>query len=345
MDGHQDAETWQALLGQLIAQPQERARLSEAIHVRPVTLQRWAEEISRPREGNLRALISNIPAEAYTLFMHLLVKDFPELLQERLPEERFIETIPSEFYARILSNLALTPRALYRQATQDLLLQQALQHLDPNREGLSITLAVCTPPRAGQKVRSLHEVAGLATPPWPYHLTDKFLFLGDESLIGYAVVHAHSITIDDREGMTFFPAHWTEHERSAAVFPILRQARIAGGLIVSSVQEAFFTLPRMAILEAYAHLAACMFEAEDCFAAEDIELNIMPAYTLQRPYFAGFTRRFLRKYAEKSAEDGHPASFAQMRQLVWQDLEEVLLQVSAQAQVERTQPISEKEGK
>ncbi len=336
MDGYQDAETWQALLGQLVAQPQERTRLAEAVRVKPVTLQRWAEGISRPREANLRALIGNLPAEAYTLFMHLLVKDFPELLQERLPEERLIETIPSEFYARILSNLALTPRPLYRQATQDLLLQQALQHLDPNRDGLSITLALCTLPHAGQKVRSLHEVAGLATPPWPYHLTDKFLFLGAESLIGYAVMHAHSAMIRDREEMTFFPAHWTEHERSAAAFPILRQARIAGGLIASSVQEAFFTPQKMAILEAYAHLATCLFEAEDCFATEDIELNIMPAHTLQRPYFAGFTRRFLRKYAEKSAEEEYPVSSFQVRQLVWQDLEEVLLQVSAQVQVEHT---------
>lgn len=336
MGGYQDAETWQALLGQLVAQPQERTRLAEAMRVKPVTLQRWAEGISRPREANLRALIGNLPAEAYTLFMHLLVKDFPELLQERLPEERLIETIPSEFYARILSNLALTPRPLYRQATQDLLLQQALQHLDPNRDGLSITLALCTLPHAGQKVRSLHEVAGLATPPWPYHLADKFLFLGAESLIGYAVMHAHSAMIRDREEMTFFPAHWTEHERSAAAFPILRQARIAGGLIASSVQEAFFTPQKMAILEAYAHLATCLFEAEDCFAAEDIELNIMPAYTLQHPYFTGFTRRFLRKYAEKSAEEEHPVSSFQVRQLVWQDLEEVLLQVSTQVQVEHT---------
>jgi len=334
MDGHREPATWQEFLGQLIASTQERARLATAIRVRPITLQRWAEGISRPRDTHIRALVKNLPSGVYTLFMHLLVIDFPELLQETLPEVHFAQKLPPEFYARALRNLALTPQPLYRQSMQDLLLQQALQHLDPDRQGLAITLAVCTLPRAGCKVRSLHEIAGLATPPWPYNVVENLLFLGAESLVGYAITHVRATVINDREELTLFPAHWTEHERSAAAFPILRHAQIAGGLIVASAQEYFFTPPRLALLEAYAHLAACLFEPADFFASEEIALRIMPVSTLQRPYFAGYTRRVLQKFAEANAKGEQQVTLPRVRQLVWQDLEDVLLHVSSPTSVE-----------
>ena len=331
MSNQQEPATWQEFLGQLIANPQEKQRLATAIHVRPVTLQRWAEKISVPRTENIRALLKQLPPQTYPLFMRLLNADFPELLREELSEERFFQKLPSEFYERVLSNLAQTPQPMYRQSTQDLILQQMLEHLDPDQHGLAITLAACVLPRSGGKVRSLREIGGLGTPPWPRHLSERRIFLGAESLAGYAITHGRPYAIDSRDEMTFFPAHWTEHERSAAAFPLWRQARIVGALIVSSIHEYFFIQPRLAIIDGYAHLAACIFESEASFAPREIELRMMPSYALQLPYFTGYNQRVSQKFAA-AAEMGQRVTLQQVREWVWQDLEEVFLQVFLQTE-------------
>ncbi|HEY7414932.1 MAG TPA: GAF domain-containing protein [Ktedonobacteraceae bacterium] len=325
--------TWQEFLGQLIANPQERARLASALHVRPITLQRWTEGVSRPRDENIRLLIKNLPREIYPLFMRLLLVDFPGLLHDEVPEERFFQGLPAEFYARALSNLALTPMSIYRQSMQDLILQQMLQHLDPDQYGLSITFAICVPPRSGRKVRSLREVGGLATPPWPRNLAEKPMFLGIESLVGYAVTQVRPCVINSQDEVTFFPVQWTEHERSTASFPILRHGCIVGGLIVSSAREFFFTPPRLAVIEDYAHLASCIFEPEESFGSNEIELGVMPSYAHQYSYFSGYNERVSQKLVEAEAA-GRPITLQQARQFVWQDLEELLLQVTLQIGIE-----------
>lgn len=316
--------TWQEFLGQLIANPKEKVRLATLLRVRPITLQRWAEGESRPRDTNIRALLKHIPEGTYPLFMHLLVRDFPELLEDVLPRENFCEHIPSEFYARAISNLALTPQPMYRQSMQDLIFQQALEHLDADRLGLSITLAVCVPPLSGQKVRSLREVGGLANPPWPHSPAEKPMFLGSESLVGYALMHMRPYVINSREEITLFPAHWTEHERSAAAFPILRQSRLVGGLIVSSAQEYFFTPPRYAVIEAYSALAACIFEQERSYSSDEIDLQLMPSYPRQVSFFASYNQRVSQKFIEAGCR-GDTVTLQQIRELVWQEIENDLL--------------------
>jgi hypothetical protein len=262
--------------------------------------------------------------------MSLLVSDYPELLREELPEEHSWEGIPSEFYSRAMSNLALTPQPLYRQSMQQLILQQMLEHLDPDRYGLLITLAICMPPpRLECKVRSLREIGGQGTPPWPRNLPEKSMFLGAESLAGYAITHGHPHVLNSLEEMACFSSEWTKHQQSMAAFPLWRQARIAGSLIVSSVQEAFFTQPRISVIESYTHLAACIFEPEEFFDPEKIELRLMPSHTLQRPYLSGYNQRVLQKFAEINVM-GQRITLQEVCKLVWQDLEEVLIQVFLQ---------------
>lgn len=325
--------SWQALLKQLIADPQIRARLAAALHVRPITLQRWGEGFTHPHDGNVRLLLKYFPREHYPLFLRLLAVDFPELLQEELPQERAFDELPTEFYARAMSSLARTPISLYPQAMQDLILQQALQHLDPDQQGLSITLAICVPPRAGHKVRSLREIGGLGTPPWPRIPTERPLFLGAESLAGYALTHAHACVINSREEMTFFPTQWTEHEQSAATFPILRRARVVAVLIISSAQPYFFTPPQLKVIENYAYLATCIFQTEQAFTSDEIELRIMPQEALQRPYFVDYNQRVSQKLIEANQAE-QQLTLQQAHLLVWQDLEDILLQIGLQTSVE-----------
>lgn len=329
-------ENWQAMLKVLIADTRMRARLAEAIHVRQVTLQRWSDGATRPRIENIRALLKHLPSEYYPQFMRLVLVDFPELLRDELSEDRIIEHIPSEFYARVLSNRALIPMAIYRQSMQDLILQQALQHLDPDQHGLALTMVICVPPRnKGGRVRSLHEFGGLGTPPWPRHLEERPLFLGAESLIGYALSHVRPCVINSRDDVTIFPAQWGIHERSIAAFPIIVHGRLVGGLVAASAHELFFTPQRIALLEAYAHLAICIFELDKTFAPEEIELNLMPPYGQQRPYFAGYHQRVSRKLIARNGSK-EQITLEQARQLVWQDLEEVLLQAVSQSEIENT---------
>jgi hypothetical protein len=323
----QEPATWQEYLGQMIVSTQERARLATVLHVRPITLQRWVQGVSRPRDENIRLLLKNIPKDDYPLFLHLLLADFPDLLKEDIPPERFVHAVPTEFYARALSNLAQTPPSIYRQSMQDLILQQAIQHLDPDQHGCLITLACCVPPRPGKKVRSLHEMGRIATSPWNRQVEEKPGFFGMESLAGYAIAHAHRCTVNSRDESTFYPVQWIEHERSTAAFPVLRHGRFAGSLLFSSTREFFFSPARLAVIEEYAHLAACIFEAEETFDLQEIELKIMPSYAQQHPYFAGYHFRVTRKMVEAN-EQGKPITLQQARQLVWQDLEEILLQVS-----------------
>src|SRR5258708_4078504 len=127
MGSLQEPATWREFLKQLIVNPQERERLAAAVRVRPTTLPRWAEGVSKRRGENIRALLKNLPPEAYPLFMRSLLADFPELRREELSEERFFHEVPSEFYARALRSLALTPQRMYRQFMQDLILQQMLE--------------------------------------------------------------------------------------------------------------------------------------------------------------------------------------------------------------------------
>jgi GAF domain-containing protein len=261
--------------------------------------------------------------------MRLLLRSFPELLQDMLPQERLCQTIPSEFYARALSNLARTPQPMYRLSMQDLLLQQQLEQLDPDRRGLAVGIVVCIPPRTGGKVRSLRELGGLGTPPWPANLTARPLFLGAESLVGYAVQHLRPFVVNSKEEMTFLPARWTEFERSMAAFPILLRARVVGGLLVSSAQEFFFTETRLSILEGYAHLASCLFEQEEAFDPADIDLQIMPSTAQQRPYFQDCNQRVSQKFAELISEK-RQVTVQEVRQLIWQEIEERLLQAPLQ---------------
>jgi hypothetical protein len=326
MSSLQEPSTWQEFLGQLIENPQERQRIAALVRVRPITLQRWVEGISRPRDENINMLLRVLPPVSYPLFMRLLIVDFPHLVQEELPAERFMPEIPSEFYARSLHALTFTPQLICRQTIQDLVLQQTLEHLDPERRGLSVSVVTCVPPGQERVVRSLREIGGLGTPPWPRNLAEKTMFLGSESLVGYAVSQMSQCVVNTRDEITVFPVRWMENERSAAAFPIMCHARVAGALVVASALEHFFTKANIAVLENYSHLASLLFEPEEFFDAQEIVLRMMPEYELQEPYFAGYNRRISQKFAEANGR-GISITLREARQLVWQDLEEVLLQV------------------
>ena len=332
MEKRPEPSTWQEYLGRMIEETQMKEHLAEATHVRTITLQRWATGISKPRDDNMRTLLKILPIEHYVPFLRLISIDFPDLSVEGPELEQVRHDLPAEFYARVLSALALTPLPMARQTVQDLLFRQALEQLDPDRRGLSISLVCCVPPRAGNKVRSLREVGGLGTPPWPPDLAQKTMFLGAESLVGHIISRSRYGVINSRDELTFFPANWTEKEQSVAAFCIARYTRVAGALLVSSAREHFFTPSRVALLEHYSHLAALIFEPWEFYDLSALDLKMMPSETIQAPYFHDFNQRVSRQFADAIAEH-RQITLQEARQLIWQDLEEELLQAFLQTGV------------
>jgi transcriptional regulator with XRE-family HTH domain len=322
-------QTWQELLSQLIEDIQLEKRLAQEMGVQPITLRRWARGVVQPREDNVRRLLKAVPREVYPEFARLIVKDFPELLQTPAeapaPPEQPVP--PVEVYVRALTLYTTTPPSLYPQAFYDLLLQQMLKQLDPERRGMAVTIARCMPPPAGQKVRSLREIAGRGNPPWPRDLGQQAIFLGAESLAGAAVTHCRLVMISSRhEDYHLFPAHWVEHEQSAVACPILCQTRIGGCLIVSSALPHAFSSTHQALIERYAQLLSLAFPAGSFHHHDDIELHLMPPYTEQLKYIRNF-RMYVYKRLDEAKAGGRALSLYEAQEHVWQEIEQRLLEL------------------
>jgi hypothetical protein len=321
----QQAITWRELLGKLTMNVRERRRLAEAASVTVATLQRWVKDHTMPREEHLVQLLSALPEDVYPTFLHLAAVDFPGLLHGNKLHRQELEglDIPPTFYQRVLSTYAQTPWPMCFQAILDLLTQQIIELLDAERQGLAISIVRCMPPDAHGHVLSLLEVGGRGTHPWKPDLGQKVYFYGAESLVGHALSHFMTSVVNSRREQTFYPAHWTDHENSAAAFPILRHALVAGGLVVSSTREGFFTGDTITLLEYYANLAALLFEPRDFFKTTAIQLRVMPHYQRQEPFFADFNQRVSRKFAFSRSES--QITLPQARLSVLQDLEAEML--------------------
>ena len=321
----QEPETWRDLLRNIISDPREKQRLSESLGVREITLTRWVSQESDPRPQNLRNLLNALPQHRER-FLDLIREEegFEEFSNSIV--ENSLQEIPSPFYTRIFAARASTIENMRFWSICNLILQQALGQLDPDRLGMSINVVRCMTPSANdKKVHSLRESVGTGTPPWTGNLEQKAMFLGAESLCGYVVTlcrPAANQNIDDPQNLT--PAHRTENEKSAAVHPILFAGRIAGCLLVSSTQYNYF-LPqaRLTLIEHYANLLALAFEPNDFYEPGQIELRMMPNQQIQKKYFADFRVRVANTMIEAS-KNKRPVNNIQAEEIVWQQLEEEL---------------------
>jgi hypothetical protein len=326
----QDARTWRELLGQIIRDNKEKQRLIEVLNVMPITLTRWVNGESEPRPQNLRQLLQALPQYR---------DDFRKLMRENKGVGSLSETvleevqkeIPAEFYAHILLARASTSENLRFWSTCHLILQQAIGQLDPARLGMSIWVVRCMPPSGSyQKVRSLRESVGMGTPPWIGNLEQKAMFLGAESLAGNVVTQCRPAIIQNLEEQpTMMPTVRTEHEKSAAIYPILYAGRIAGVLLVSSAIQNYFQSPtRVQLLQNYVDLVALAFEPDEFYELNDIALCVMPPQKEQEKYFANFRQRVTETMLN-AANSNQPVNNIQADMIVWQQLEEELLNIPA----------------
>jgi len=322
-----EAETWRALLGQSIENLQERQRIANEMGVIPMTLTRWVNGESTPRWQSLQRLLSVLPEHRERLLM-LMGKEFesfPAMVQEEA-KQRESTVIPSEFYARVLHTLAMTPEGLLFTLLSDLILQEALEQLDPQRLGVAIIVARCMPPSYGQKVRSLREGVGRGTPPWARDLEQHAIFLGAESLAGYVIGSGHlEVNQDLKDEHNWSPGYRGPWEASAAALPIMRMGKIAGSLLVASTQSNYFPPARCELIEHYAELIALAFLPEDFYEPQQIQLGVVPTYEAQQPYLSRFRPRAT-ELMRQHARSQEPLPYLQAEQIAWQEIEAELLQ-------------------
>jgi transcriptional regulator with XRE-family HTH domain len=325
----QQPNTWRELLTFILNDPRERQRLADELGIRTITLNRWLSGETAPRPQNMRHLLNALPQYRDQLLDLLRLEKGFEDLTTTIDDDSAKE-IPSAFYIRVFNARASTIESLRFWTIGSLILQQALGQLDPDRLGMAIIVVRCMPPPArSRKVRSLRESIGVGTPPWFGDLEQQALFLGAESLAGYAVSLCRPAANQDiASDSTFVPTSPGEHEKSAVAYPILYAGHVAGCLLVSSTQVNYFlSQTRAALIQSYADLLALAFEPEDFYDPQDIELHVMPPHPIQRQRFANFRQRVANTMIQ-AVQKQHPINNLQAEQIVWQELEEELLQLS-----------------
>ncbi len=324
-----EIQTWRDLLGFIISDAKERQRLIDALDITPITLNRWINGESDPRPQNLRHLLSVLPQHRERFVELLKAERGANDFVNPLPEEEPPGEIPAEFYARVFVARSTMSDSLRFWSICNLILQQALGQLDPDRQGMSIWVVKCMQPSGPyEKVRSLREVVGQGTYPWSGNLEQQAMFLGAESLAGNVVTLCRPGIIQNLdEEHNLMPAARVDFEKSAAIYPILYAGRIAGVLLISSTQYNHFLLQsRIALAQSYADLIALSFDAEDFYAPEDIALCVMPTHKEQKQYFARF-RQLIANTMIVAASNNRPVNNIEADQIVWQRLEEELLQL------------------
>ena len=319
------AVDWRELLGNITNNPAERERIASEIGVHSVTLIRWVNGETSPRTHNLRQLVRAVPKQYRTQLRALLDANMSTSSSDFETDFTLAE-IPYKLIMEVLETRASTPDLLRFWSITRLILPEALKQLDPERLGMIITVVRCMPPTADGKIRSLRETIGQGTGPWNGSLEEKALLLGAESLAGYVTALCRLEQVGDlRLNRTFLPTYQAEHEISAVACPIMRACRVAGCLLFSSTQPDYFASEvYLELVNAYTRLISLAFDASDFYNPDLIDLHIMPPPEVQLVHISSFRQRVLKLMQESSNGTQRLAS-AQAEQMVWQQFEELLL--------------------
>ena len=320
--------TWREVLGHIIKDSHERQRIASALGVNPITLNRWSNHTSKPHAQNIRLLPAVLPEYRNEMFESLSA-EFPHLfaVSEGNVVSESAQEILSTFYTHVIDAYVQTPRAQRFWLLSTTIIQQALGQIGSRDAGVAIAVVQCVPPSQAENVRSLRLRVGRATAPWQPNLEQNPIFLGAESMAGFAVMNHRPLVIESREERNnIYPAHWIEWEESAAAFPIILSGMIVGSLLASSTKPHYFVPFRRTLLENYTKLMTLAFEPGDFYSPDKVNLLYMPHYSLQEKYLAQFRPR-VSDVMIQSAKAHQSLDLFQAQDRVWQQLEEEYLQL------------------
>ncbi len=324
-----EPQTWRELLSILIENAQERQHIASLSGINAITLQRWANNEGNPRTRNLYQLIAALP-DYSTQLTRLIQREYPTFLETSAGNEGELLKIPSRFYTSVMRAYTKTAPSLRFWSIGKLILQQALQHLDPFRLGMMLVITGCTTPNTPtQKVRSLRVLLGQGTAPWQGSWDRYPIFIGIESLGGYVASNQRMIIVQDTQAANHYyhPMVSTEHGRSIVASPIQRSEGVAGCFYVSSTQPFYFTPQRLDLLQSYTQLLSVAFTPSEFYPAQRIDLALFPPQNQQEHYFSTFQQRLL-DTMRTAMQNGQSLNSNQATQLVTSQLEEELLQLA-----------------
>ncbi len=324
----EERQAWRDLLGKIIREPHERQKIADMVGINPVTLQRWANGKSNPREDNLRPLLDALPQHRLEL-SELITREFPQFFHQIYKSGEELEgMIPSPFYARVLQAYTNSPPILRSSAVETLILQQIESQLDPQRLGITISVAQCVPPTLERKIRSLRIITHRSTLATEKLIEHQTAFLGAESQAGYALSAGHpSIMQNEADMIHIFPAHHSATEKSAVAYPIIISNHAAGSLYISSTQTEYFSQHYLHLIECYIDLMVLSFDKDKFYDLSEIELSMMPPLPLQQDILSTFQRRVKQKML-LALQEKKSLTRLQAESIVWQELEEELLHLT-----------------
>jgi transcriptional regulator with XRE-family HTH domain len=253
----------------LLKNHKEVVSLAATLGVAENTIYRWLKGDSEPRLVYLHRLVQIFP-EHFQQLSTAIEQTFPGALERSIAS---IQEIPKDLYRSVVELLSMTIETEVRWKIMQTIFEAAINQLDSERQGLAVMFAQLMPERE-DGIHSLYEVMTSGTPPW-LPATESHVYLGSTSLAGMAAMSGHmqnwSILDDDERAQVDVDIY----EQSASAHPVTRGSKIAGVLVVSSTQPAFFDDPivRQSVVE-YAQLLGLAF-CDDEFKPFPL-LNLMP---------------------------------------------------------------------
>jgi hypothetical protein len=332
-----EPQTWRQLLALRISDHDERRCIAQLAGVDEVTLKRYAEgKTKRIRPHMLRPLVAAWPSSEWPLMTRLILEEFPDFVPGEQLEASSLnglkateapDSILLDVYQRATRAYATTPLSLRFWVISNLVLGAALEQLDPGPHpvGVEVVLVQCMRCIHSETVGCLRETCLLGTPPWRTGQITP-LFLGAESLSGYAVTSARPALCQNlRTNPAFLPVRVEAYEESAVAYPLLQGERVGGCLLVAAAQADFFTPPRLQLVNTYADLVVLALQDEQFYDKQAIQLRTMPAIDVQQVHFASFRKRVNEMI---SAPDRKVANIVEAEQMVWSQLAEELMSLN-----------------
>lgn len=256
--GLMDAHSWREILASLCESQQKKQDVAERVgSVSLRTIDRWLAGTHKPQKDETIRKLAELSDE----MRDALEQEFPEAFQSMRPIDGSAHiSLPAEFQYRVVHAYAYVPRASRRWAIFRLVSTQMLSHLDPERTGLMILYAHPAPSRpdtvlfgegAGNAFWTTRQVQrGMETDHWLVQSIAAGcpFFIQSCPLSGFSppscLVRSDLI-------------------QSVGFFPLYRSGIAAGGMLLCSTQEDFFTSLRQVLVEEYSCLLSLAFSDSD----------------------------------------------------------------------------------
>jgi hypothetical protein len=317
-----DWSAFRTFLKDLLQDATAKRFIEQRTDISSRTLARWISgETEEPDRKRLISLLHALPQYRDSLLAVITraVPDFDVPLIDHAGT--LAEELPMDFWVRLLETNANTPRNLHFTAVVNLIFLQIQSFVDPERIGVQLIVAHCTPPASPDlPVRSLREIMKMTTHQPLFKSASQPRFLGAESLSGYSVSLCQANVVQNVLEERRLPVRKIPGGHSAAVYPIQRGGHVAGCFIVSSPQPDFFSQWLQYVLQVYAYLLSMAFETPMFYPPERIRLRPMPEEDIQRRFIAQFQDRVIRLLQQNTS-----LSRPQAETLAWQQIEEDLL--------------------